>query len=72
MVSRYGFKIVCAIGIGCAEDIARYNAVTAEDVMRVYNKYIKDANSVVLSVVPKGQVQLAAAKQTFERPVRNI
>ena len=34
-----------------AEDIARYNAVTAEDVMRVYNKYIKDANSVVLSVV---------------------
>ncbi len=55
-----------------AEDIARYNAVTAEDVMRVYNKYIKDANSVVLSVVPKGQVQLAAAKQTFERPVRNI
>ncbi|MCG7812716.1 insulinase family protein [Alteromonas sp. MCA-1] len=55
-----------------AEDIARYNAVTAEDVMRVYNKYIKDANSVVLSVVPKGKVQLAAAKQTFERPVRNI
>ncbi len=55
-----------------AEDIERYNAVTADDVMRVYNKYIKDANSVVLSVVPKGQVQLAAAEQTFERPVRNI
>ena len=55
-----------------AEDIERYNAVTADDVMRVYNKYIKDANSVVLSVVPKGRVQLAAAEQTFERPVRNI
>ena len=55
-----------------AEDIERYNAVTAEDIMRVYSKYIKDANSVVLSVVPKGQVQLAAAEQTFERPVRNI
>ncbi len=55
-----------------AEDIERYNAVTAEDIMRVYNKYIKDANSVVLSVVPKGQVQLAAAEQNFERPVRNI
>ncbi len=55
-----------------AEDIERYNAVTADDVMRVYNKYIKDANSVVLSVVPKGQVQLAAAEQTFERPVRKI
>ena len=55
-----------------AEDIERYNAVTADDVMRVYNKYIKDANSVVLSVVPKGQVQSAAAEQTFDRPVRNI
>ncbi len=55
-----------------AEDIERYNAVTADDVMRVYNKYIKDANSVVLSVVPKGRVQLAAAEQIFERPVRNI
>ncbi|WP_334057671.1 M16 family metallopeptidase [Alteromonas sp. S005] len=55
-----------------AEDIARYNAVTAEDIMHVYKKYIKDANSVVLSVVPKGQVQLAAAEQSFERPVRNI
>ena len=43
-----------------AEVIARFNAVTAEDVMRVYNKYIKDANSIVLSVVPKGQAQLAA------------
>ena len=55
-----------------AEDIERYNAVTAEDVMRVYKKYIKDANSVVLSVVPKGQVSLAAAEQNFERPIRNI
>ena len=55
-----------------ADDIARYNAVTAQDVMRVYKKYIKDANSVVLSVVPKGQPQLAAAEPTFERPVRNI
>ena len=55
-----------------AEDIERYNAVTAEEVMRVYKKYIKDANSVVLSVVPKGQVSLAAAEQNFERPIRNI
>ncbi|MCB4437401.1 insulinase family protein [Alteromonas sp. McT4-15] len=55
-----------------AEDIARYNAVTGEDVMRVYNKYIKGANRIVLSVVPKGQPELAAAEQTFERPRRTI
>ena len=35
------------------------NAVTSEDVMRVYNKYIKGQNYVMTSVVPKGQVELA-------------
>jgi len=55
-----------------AEDIERYNGVTAEDVMRVFNTYIKDANSVVLSVVPKGQPELAAAAPTFERPIRHF
>ncbi|WP_452230199.1 M16 family metallopeptidase [Lacinutrix sp. MEBiC02404] len=34
-------------------------AVTAEDVMRVYNKYIKDKKYVMTSVVPKGQLDLA-------------
>ena len=39
---------------------ARYtNAVTAEDVMRVYNQYIKDQHYVMTSVVPKGQLDLA-------------
>ena len=55
-----------------AEDIARYNAVTAQDVMRVYEKYIKDAHRVVVSVVPKGQAQLAAAAQNFARPTRTL
>lgn len=55
-----------------ADDIARYNAVTGEDVMRVYNKYVKGASRIVLSVVPKGQPQLAAAEQNFERPIRTI
>lgn len=35
------------------------NAVTKEDVMRVYNKYIKDKNFVLTSVIPKGQLELA-------------
>ncbi|WP_223034442.1 M16 family metallopeptidase [Hanstruepera marina] len=35
------------------------NAVSAEDVMRVYNQYIKGKNYVMTSVVPKGQLDLA-------------
>ena len=39
---------------------AKYlQAVTADDVMRVYNTYIKDNHSVITSFVPKGQKQLA-------------
>ena len=47
-------------------DLDRYNAVTAEDVMRVYKKYIKDKNSVVLSIVPIGQIQQAAASANYQ------
>ncbi|WP_299889794.1 pitrilysin family protein [uncultured Lacinutrix sp.] len=35
------------------------NAVTPEDVMRVYNQYIKNKNYVMTSVVPKGALDLA-------------
>lgn len=34
------------------------NAVTREDVMRVYNQYIKGQNYLMTSVVPKGQTDL--------------
>lgn len=37
------------------------NSVTAADVMRVYNHYIKNKNYVMTSVVPKGQLELAIA-----------
>ena len=47
------------------EDIARYNAVTKEDVMRVYKKYIKDQHAVIMSVVPKGQLSAIAASDNF-------
>ncbi len=36
-------------------------AVTASDVMNVYNKYIKDQNYVMTSVVPAGQLELAVS-----------
>ena len=45
--------------------LSMYNKVTKADVMRVYNKYIKDKPSVVLSVLPKGKEDLIAAADNF-------
>lgn len=42
------------------KDIENIKAVTREDVMRVYNKYIKGKNYIMTSFVPKGNLQLAA------------
>ncbi|MCA0153783.1 M16 family metallopeptidase [Winogradskyella vincentii] len=40
------------------QDVKNILAVTPEDVMNVYNKYIKDKNYVATSFVPKGQIDL--------------
>ena len=40
------------------EDVKNIIAVTADDVMRVYNTYIKDKNYIATSFVPKEQVNL--------------
>lgn len=40
------------------------NEVTREDVMRVYNKYIKSKNFLSTSVIPKGQLELALTGST--------
>jgi len=43
------------------KDMARYQNVTKEDVLRVYNKYIKGKHAVILSVLPKkGDLQAVA------------
>lgn len=42
------------------QDIENIKSVTKEDVMRVYNKYIKDKPFVLTSFVPKGQTELIA------------
>jgi len=42
------------------QDIANIQAVTKEDVMRVYDKYVKDKNYVATSFVPKGNLDLIA------------
>ncbi len=55
-----------------AADIARYEAVTEDDLMRVYRKYIKDKPAVIMSIVPTGQLDMIAAKDTWTRPERKI
>lgn len=47
------------------KDIARYNNVSKADVMRVFNRYIKDNAAVIASVVPKGQASAAASDDNF-------
>ncbi len=41
------------------EDVRLLNAVTREDIMRVYNKYIKGQNYLATGFVPKGHPELA-------------
>ena len=40
-------------------DLAHYQAVTKEEVMRVYRKYVRGKHFVALSTVPQGQTSLA-------------
>ncbi len=40
-------------------DLEKYKAVTPEDVMRVYNKYIKGKPYLGVSIVPQGELDLA-------------
>jgi zinc protease len=54
-------------------DLNNSLAVTSEDVWRVYNQYIKDQKYVLLSIVPKGKLELAAGNsQIFNIPADNI
>ncbi len=40
------------------EDVKRMQAVTTDDVIRVYEKYIKDQPRLYTSIVPKGEIDL--------------
>ena len=57
---------------GIGDDIARYENVTKDDVMRVYKTFIKDKHSVVMSIVPKGQADSIVKADTWQRYERNI
>jgi len=57
---------------GIGGDIKRYETVSKADVMRVYNKYIKDKPAVIMSIVPKGASDAIAKPDTWERYERTI
>ncbi|MBN8702225.1 MAG: insulinase family protein [Bacteroidetes bacterium] len=54
------------------KDYARYMKVTKEDVMRVYSKYIKNKPAVVLSVCPKGKLDMAVQTSNYTVPSRDV
>lgn len=57
------------------DEIEAINNVTAEDVMRVYEKYVKNANYVAVCAVPEGQAELAvegcALAETFVEDIND-
>ena len=57
---------------GIAEEIERYRSVETEDVERVFAEYIQDQPAVLLSIVPNGRPELAAAEQNFDAGERDI
>ena len=55
-----------------AEDVARYENVTREDVMRTYQHYVGGKPAVVMSIVPHGQAELRASEDTWQRYQRQL
>jgi zinc protease len=55
-----------------AEDVARYENVTEDDVMRVYRQYVKDKPAVVMSIVPPGMSSQIARQDTWTRYERKL
>jgi len=57
---------------GISSDVERYRNVTAADVQRVYDKYIKDKPAVIMSIVPEGKPEMIAKDDTWNRYERTI
>lgn len=54
------------------KDIARYENVTKEDVMRVYDEYIKGHHAVIMSVLPRGKDVAPAHADTWKPSPRKL
>ena len=57
---------------GIGDEIQRYLNVEVTDVNRVFKEYIAGKPSVILSIVPDGKPELAAAVQNYDAPERDI
>ena len=53
-------------------EIEKIKKLTPQDIMSVYQKYIKNKNKVVLSVIPKGKPELKAAEDNWKMYERTI
>ncbi len=53
------------------KDMAAYNAITKEDVMRVFRKYIMNKPAVIMSCVPVGKSNLIAAPNNYTPKATN-
>lgn len=48
------------------DELSSYHKVTATDVKRVFNQYIKGKHKLVVSTVPKGKQELSAATDDYK------
>ncbi|HLG34388.1 MAG TPA: pitrilysin family protein [Bacteroidia bacterium] len=51
-----------------SDELARYNNVTKEDVIRVFNKYIKDKHAAIVNVYPKNPMNKDSVKVKSYNP----
>lgn len=56
---------------GIKPELEMYRNVTKEDVMRVYNKYIKGKHRLVVSVLPKEKENLKAGEDNYTVEINN-
>ena len=57
---------------GISDEIQRYLNVEINDVKRAFSQYIAGKPAVILSIVPNGKLELAAAEQNYDAPDRDI
>ena len=72
MSTLAAFQTYTGSPAGIGDDIRRYLNVGVEDVNRVFKQYIAGKPSVILSIVPTGALELAAAPQGYNAPERVI
>ena len=66
------FQVYTGSPAGIRDELKRYLDVDSADVTRSFNQYIAGKPAIILSIVPNGKQELAAAEQNFSAPQRHI